>query len=207
MRTDTVGNRGVVINGESGGEYTLSRNSMGKIAQRWTNNHVTLCTERNDNMLNDFVRTPMEITEALMKYEKFNGGILEPCCGDGAISKVLEREYDVVSMDKYQYGFGGQRDLFDITEHYDNIVTNPPFTQQQLVKKHLLSITKRKLALLWYVKNLGNEVETKTSKNLKTVYVFNKRINWVETKLGWLFAWYIWDKDYEGDITIKRIDL
>ena len=71
----------------------------------------------------------------------------------------------------------------------------------------ILNITKNKLALLWYVKNLGNEIETKTSKNLKAVYVFNKRIDWVETKLGWLFAWYVWDKNYIGDTIIKRIDI
>lgn len=155
---------------------------------------------------NDFVRTPKEITEALLKYETFEGSILEPCCGDGAISKVLATKYNVISYDKFEYGFGKQKDLFDISEQYDNIITNPPFTQQQLVKKHLLSITKNKLALLWYVKNIGNEIETKTSQNLKTVYVFNKRIDWVETKLGWLFGWYIWQKGYIGDITIKRID-
>ena len=154
----------------------------------------------------DFVRTPKEITEALLRYEKFSGEILEPCCGDGAISKVLEKEYKVKSFDKFEYGFGEQKDLFEITEQYDNIITNPPFTQQQLVKKHLLSLTKKKLALLWYVKNLGNEIETKTSKNLKCVYVFNKKVNWVEVKLGWLFAWYVWEKGYEGDVVIKRID-
>ena len=154
---------------------------------------------------NDFVRTPKEITEALLKYETFEGSILEPCCGDGAISKVLATKYNVISYDKFEYGFGKQKDLFDISEQYDNIITNPPFTQQQLVKKHLLSITKNKLALLWYVKNIGNEIETKTSQNLKTVYVFNKRIDWVETKLGWLFGWYIWQKGYNGDITKKRI--
>ena len=154
----------------------------------------------------DFVRTPKEITEALLRYEKFDGEILEPCCGDGAISKVLEKEYKVKSFDKFEYGFGEQKDLFEITKQYDNIITNPPFTQQQLVKKHLLSLTKKKLALLWYVKNLGNEIETKTSKNLKCVYVFNKKINWVEVKLGWLFAWYVWEIGYEGDVIIKRID-
>ena len=157
-------------------------------------------------MQNDFVRTPPEITKALLKYEVFDGDILEPCCGDGAISKVLEEKYEVISSDKFKYGYGEQKDLFDLWDEYDNIITNPPFTQQQVVKKWLLSITKKKLCLLWYVKNLGNEVETKTSKNLKNVYVFNKKINWVETKLGWLFAWYVWEKGYEGDITIKRID-
>ena len=119
-------------------------------------------------MKNDFVRTPQKITEALLKYEKFEGNLLEPCCGDGAISAVLKRNrYKVISSDKFDYGFGKQKDLFDIVESYDNVITNPPFTQQQLVKKHLLSITKKKLALLWYVKNIGNEIETKTSKNLK----------------------------------------
>ena len=70
-----------------------------------------------------------------------------------------------------------------------------------------MDITTKKLALLWYVKNLGNEIETKSSKHLKAVYVFNQRIEWVETKLGWKFAWYVWDKDYEGDIIVKRINL
>jgi len=155
---------------------------------------------------NDFVKTPIIITEALLRYEKFDGEILEPCCGDGAISEILKKQYKVIPSDKFSYGYGKNKDLFDISEEYDNIVTNPPFTQQQAVKKHLLSITKKKLALLWFVKNLGNEIEAKTSKNLKTVYVFNKRINWVEIKFGWLFAWYIWEKGYDGDIIIKRID-
>ena len=157
---------------------------------------------------NDFVQTPKEITEALLKLEKFEGQILEPCCGAGAISEVLKSEgNDVITSDKFSYNYGENKDLFEVTEEYDNIITNPPFTQQQKVKKHLLSIAKKKVALLWYVKNLCNEIETKTSKNLKTVYVFNKRIDWVETKLGWLFAWYVWEKDYEGDVIIKRIDL
>lgn len=156
---------------------------------------------------NDFVRTPIAVTEALLKREQFNGSILEPCCGDGAISKVLNRQHTtVVSSDKIYYGYGKEQDLFSINEKYDNIITNPPFTQQQLVKKHLLSLTTKKMALLWYVKNLGNEIETKTSKNLKCVYVFNKRIDWVETKLGWLFGWYVWEVGYEGDVIIKRID-
>ena len=155
---------------------------------------------------NDFVQTPKEITEALTLLESFEGKILEPCCGKGAISEVLKSKgYEVISSDKFSYGYGKQEDLFEVTEEFDNIITNPPFTQQQKVKKHLLSIAKKKVALLWYVKNLGNEIETKTSKNLKTVYVFNKRIDWVETKLGWLFAWYVWEKGYTGSVEIKRI--
>ena len=158
-------------------------------------------------MNNDFVKTPTEVTRALLKYERLEGSILEPCCGDGAISQVLRRNgYKVRSSDKFSYGYGGTKDLFNINRKYDTIITNPPFTQQQLVKKHLLLLTKKKLILLWYVKNLGNEVETKTSKFLKRVYVFNRRIEWVEVSLGWLFAWYVWEIGYKGNIIIKRID-
>lgn len=157
---------------------------------------------------NDFVKTPLPIIQALLRYEKFEGLILEPCCGDGAISEALVNEgYNVQSSDKFIYGYGTEKDLFDITETHDNIITNPPFGQQQAVKRHLLNITGKKLALLWYVKNLGNELETKTSKNLKNIYLFNKRIEWEGAKLGWLFAWYVWEKGYEGNVTIKRIDL
>ena len=153
---------------------------------------------------NDFVQTPKYVTEALLEREGFEGSILEPCCGAGAISMVLQAKgYHVISSDKNDYGFGIQKDLFEIVEPVNNVITNPPFTQQQAVKKHLLSITSKKLALLWYVKNLGNEVETKTSRNLKSVYVFNQKIDWVETKLGWLFAWYVWEKGYTGDTILK----
>ena len=156
---------------------------------------------------NDFVRTPKIITEALLQYEKFDGLILEPCCGDGAISKILQSKYPVISTDKFDYGFGAKKDLFDITDCYDNIITNPPFTQQVAVAKHLLTIVKKKMALLWYVKNIGNVLESRNSRNLKIVYIINQRIDWEETKLGWLFAWYVWDKEYNGDILIKRISV
>ena len=159
-------------------------------------------------MFNDFVRTPSIITDILLQHEVFEGNILEPCCGDGAISDILKNhDYNVISSDKFDYGYGEIKNLFQICKQHDNIITNPPFTHQQDVKKHLLRLTKKKLALLWYVKNLGNEIETKTSKHLKCIYLFTQKIQWKETKLGWLFGWYVWDKEYEGDIIIKKIKI
>lgn len=153
----------------------------------------------------DFARTPPEITEILLKNEKFNGSVLEPCCGDGAISEMLRKNgLDVISSDKFDYGYGEVKDLFDITDKHDFIITNPPFSIASKVKRHLLSITGKKLALLWFVKNLGNEIETKDSKFLKTVYVLGK-VDFKEIKFGWQFAWYVWDKEYVGDVTIKKL--
>jgi len=158
---------------------------------------------------NDFVQTPKYITEALLQVESFEGCILEPCCGAGAISTVLQAKgYQVTSSDKNDYGFGVQRDLFTITEPVENVITNPPFTSalQVAICKHLLTVYTKKMALLWYVKNIGNVIEGKTRKELKAVWVYAERIDWVETKLGWLFAWYIWEKGYEGDVSIRRIE-
>jgi len=156
---------------------------------------------------NNFVRTPREITEALLKMENFEGKILEPCCGDGAISEVLkENGFEVKSSDLFDYGYGEIKDLFDIELEQENIITNPPFSLKVDMIEKLLSVTKKKLVLLWYVKNIGNLLEGRRHKNLKTIYIFKKRIEWKETKIGWLFAWYVWEKGYEGDVTIKRID-
>jgi len=158
----------------------------------------------------DFVQTPKEITEILLSLETFKGDILEPCCGKGAISEVLKSKgYNVISSDVKDYGYGKIEDLFNIDEEYDNIITNPPFSGKLAnpIQRKLMSITKDKLVLIYYVKNIGAILEGKASKYLKTIYILNKRIDWVETKLGWLFAWYVWEKGYEGDITIKRIDL
>ena len=154
---------------------------------------------------NGFVQTPEYVTKALLENELFEGNILEPCCGKGAISKVLkEKGYNVISSDLINYGYGEVKDLFDIKENYDNIITNPPFALKIDMVNYLLEHTKRKLVLLWYGKNIGNIVESKRSKGLKVIYLFEKRIKWEETNIGWLFAWYVWEKGYEGDITIKR---
>lgn len=156
---------------------------------------------------NDFVETPKEITNILLKNESFKGKILEPCCGKGAISKVLEENgYDVKSSDKNDYGYGEIKDVFDLKEKYDNIITNPPFSIKLAIpiQRYLFSKTKNKLVLLWFVKNVGQMLEGKSIEGLKKIYIIGK-VNWVETKLGWKFAWYVWEKGYKGEIFIKDL--
>jgi len=62
-----------------------------------------------------FVQTPSYVTEELLDNESFEGDILEPCCGKGAISIVFkEKGYDIESSDLIDYGYGKVKDLFDI---------------------------------------------------------------------------------------------
>ncbi len=77
----------------------------------------------------DFYPTPTECTVALMNFMKFpKMRIWEPCCGDGAISKVLlEYGHDVFSSDIHT-DYGEEMDFFFVREvGCDAIITNPPF--------------------------------------------------------------------------------
>ena len=78
----------------------------------------------------DFYPTPPEATEALLSVEQFTGGVWEPACGDGAISRVLEaRGFTVTSSDLVDRGYGEPRRDFLLFPAYrciDNIITNPP---------------------------------------------------------------------------------
>ncbi len=76
----------------------------------------------------DFYATPPEATRALLSVETFKGLIWEPACGDGAISRVLQERYPVVSTDLVDRGFGPSgQDFLMQTRVVDNIITNPPF--------------------------------------------------------------------------------
>ena len=78
----------------------------------------------------EFYPTPPEATRALLSVETFDGGIWEPACGNGAISKLMTAAgYDVVSTDIADYGFGLPRVDFLKTEIplAKHIVTNPPY--------------------------------------------------------------------------------
>jgi len=81
--------------------------------------------------LSDFYETPSWATQELLRFEKFEGGILEPACGLGAISRELEAKgYEVRSQDLEDRGYGtGNIDFLKQGDSADNIVTNPPFSK------------------------------------------------------------------------------
>lgn len=78
----------------------------------------------------EFYPTPPEATRALLSVESFDGSIWEPACGDGAITRELQRAgYDVVSTDLADHGFGtpGIDFLRETAPRAKHIVTNPPY--------------------------------------------------------------------------------
>ncbi len=80
----------------------------------------------------DFYATPAWVTEALLKHITFRAPIWEPCCGDGAMSKVfLAHGHQVTSTDIVQRGYGRAGVDFlacrSVPPGCGAIVTNPPY--------------------------------------------------------------------------------
>ena len=101
-----------------------------------------------DRQREDYYATEPKATEWLCKLERFDGRILEPSCGEGHMSRVLEAAgYEVVSRDLVDRGYGEVADFLaiDNLEWDGNIVTNPPYKYaQEFVEKALSIIPKGK---------------------------------------------------------------
>jgi hypothetical protein len=93
----------------------------------------------------DFYTTPPLVTQALIDADVLPSGssVWEPCCGDGAMSKVLiANGFDTYSSDLYFRGYGvGGVDILN-TENTPipnaGIITNPPFNISSEIIEHVL---------------------------------------------------------------------
>lgn len=140
------------------------------------------CKEEREE--HDFYSTDPDCVRDILKVEQFSKNILEPCCGTGNISKVLEEAgYDVKSTDLIDRGYGvGGIDFF---EHYkvidSDVITNPPFGLATDFVERCLNImtSHHKLALFLKLQFLeGQERFEKifSKKHLETVYIYSKRV-------------------------------
>ena len=110
-------------------------------------------------------------------------------------------------------------DIFDVEPYYpqSDIITNPPYDKAtEFVYQSLKAIDEgQKVAMLLKLTFL----ETKKRKELftkhpaKKIYVFSYRIeclknNLQQNKVGSsavCYAWYVWEKGYQGPMTIEII--
>ena len=164
----------------------------------------------------DYYPTPAYAVEELLKREEFLGSIWECACGEGHISNVLiEKGFEVISTDLIDRGYGETMDFLTSETLADNIITNPPY---KLALDFVIKAKKqgrKKIAM--FLKTVWLESEKRYSMfqdkefPLKTIYQFSKRVtlfkNGKKMKNGGMiaYAWYVWDKDYEGKPTIEWI--
>lgn len=184
-------------------------------------NHSDVIREEND-----FYATPPIATEQLLKIFNLDKTktILEPCCGKGHISRILEKNgFKVISNDLIYrgYGSGGIDFLLDKRVNNDiNIVTNPPYKfAQQFVEKSMEFVKEGNYVIMFLKLTFlegGKRYEMFKKYPPKFIYVFSDRVN---SSLGGDFekdseqggavcyAWYIWEKGYNGKPTIDWIKL
>lgn len=170
---------------------------------------ISSSIERNEN---DFYATSPKAVELLLQKEKFYKKVLEPCCGEGHISKVLlRRGYEVISSDLYDYGFGDYGvDFLDRDNTYINslrgkvdIITNFPYRQTLPMLQRAFEVARNKICALYPLTYLPRFYYIPPTK----VYIFTRRItiakggDFDRYRGGNIkeFAWFIW---YKG---VKRV--
>jgi len=158
---------------------------------------------RGDRQKDDYYATPPEVTDALLSVESFEGGVFEPCCGEGHISKrLVQRGYTVESSDLIDRGYGTpHRDFLFEREQRDNIITNPPYAKMSLqMAEHAQSISKHKTAFLLKITFLEGIARKEFFKRHppSRVWVFSKRMSLFKDgqsyKGGMMcLAWFVWE--------------
>ena len=156
----------------------------------------TMNRERVDN---DYYATPTDATASLL--ESFDLSMcktfLEPACGEGHISKVLERWFGVgtfnskiYSFDLINRGFGyGKTDFLKFPEvnnwlfrgesKVDCIITNPPFKLAQEFIEKALRLSNKYVIMFAKIQLLEGVERKKLFDKFppKYIYVFTNRVN------------------------------
>jgi len=177
---------------------------------------------------NDYYATNPDSIKALLKVEEIIYPAWECACGEGHIAKHLILQNDnVYASDLINRGYGDTQDfLAPLKDDYksfkkiNTIITNPPFALFQEFVERALNIAGKKVIMFGKLQALegvrrATYLETTP---LKTVYVFKKRQQPLRNgsnidpltgkKMAsstMAFAWFVWEKGYEGSPVIKWI--
>lgn len=139
------------------------------------------------------------------------------------MSKVLEQHgYNVLSTDLIDRGCGkGGVDFLKVTredvkrDFPRDIITNPPYKYAKEFVEHALEVSMNgaKIAMFLKLTFLEGKGRRELFRNNppRTVYVSSARLqcgkngNFDGTSMV-AYAWFIWEKGYKGDTTVKWIN-
>jgi hypothetical protein len=156
----------------------------------------------------NFYPTPAWVTEALLRTVRLPKGIWEPCCGDGAMARVLESHgHHVVGTDLVDRGYGeGGRDFLMESRLPDSvtaIVTNPPYGRTLLPRfvDHALALTRPVGGMVALLVNVQWQTAAENSKRLRmpafdASVILTDRIRFIpdtKERPGENHCWLVWD--------------
>lgn len=175
----------------------------------------------------DYYATEPKAVELLLQQEEFNHYVWECACGEGHISEVLKSHgYNVKSSDLYNRGYPST-EIIDFL-HYTSeqrkaeisrdIITNPPYKYAKEFVQNALEISADGTKIAMFLKLTF--LESKSRKMLfekyppKTVYVSRSRLKCAKNgnfeaeknNTAVAYAWYVWQKGFNGNPIIKWIN-
>lgn len=171
--------------------------------------------------VNDFYSTNPEAVKAILKELIFSKEILEPCCGNGAISKVLtDNNHVVTNLDIEDYGYHENFTKCDFlsynpsTPFNGDIITNPPYSLAYEFVEHSLDIVRKGayVCMLLRIQFLEGKKRQKLFKVMppKYVYVFSSRMRCfkdgdtnVKNSSALCLCWFVWEKGFCGEPIVR----
>ena len=174
----------------------------------------------------DYYATEPKAVELLLAEETFAPTIWECACGEGHISRVLEKTgHSVISTDIVYRGFGYPASVDFLSEKGEgcfagDIITNPPYKYALEFVEQAIHVIRpyNKVAMFLKLTFLEGQKRKSFFMNTppKTIYVSSSRLlcakNGEFEKMrdsggsAVAYAWYVWEKGYSGDPVIKWIN-
>lgn len=178
------------------------------------------CNNLGQRKKSDFYETPYSLTWQLLENEGFDFSrkVLEPSCGNGAISNELIKKFGPENVEYSDISEGHDFLLREEWDKVDYIITNPPFSLAMEFILKAKKIAKNKFAFLLPLSYLhGEERYNKIYKDidfpLSHIYVFTRypmlgeplRDDGKYNTGMMVYAWYVWDKKFWNDPEIRWI--
>ena len=140
-------------------------------------------TVNYERVENDYYATDPESTRALLREVVFAPGvILEPCCGEGHISKELEKALPnnaVSSFDLIDRGYGeGGVDFLKTKfedKKYSSVISNPPYKLAKEFIEKSLKLTTDKVAMFLKIQFLEGQARKEWLKKSPLKYVYIRK--------------------------------
>ena len=197
-------------------DWTGNQNSIFKALG--ASNH----TEK-ERQTDDYYATEPKAMELLLEVESFSPLVWECACGEGHLSKVLEKHgYKVISTDLIYRGYGEKESLDFLTESTNcfngDIITNPPYRYALEFVRRALDIIQPGRKIAMFLKLTFMEGQKRKEFFLhnppKIVYVSSSRLSCAmngdfekySSNNAVCYAWFIWEKGFTGEPKIRWIN-
>lgn len=194
----------------------------------WTGNKSTVFAtlgasshSLGERQVDDYYATEPSAIDDLFNVEEFNQVIYEPACGQGHLSiRMKELGKTVYSSDLVNRGYmEGEEEPSDFLKTTEliscDIITNPPYSLAEEFCRKAIELTDNKVAMFLKLTFLEGQKRKKFFEEFppKVVYVYSKRKNCAKNgdfhlykSSAVAYAWYVWEKGYKGETTIKWIN-